>query len=533
MSWLNRVQIWFALLFEYPALRRVYLSHKADGFFDYGTMPRSFKHMDEHEAHAQLMTMRRQPRDGPFASTLRFKQDGAVLPTYLPVEQGAASTLGAVSLAAADLYEARTGRPQEVVVKQTASGLMTASYLYFYAQPSGEWRGCHGFDATMNAEGSVKPHRKAYTCADGRSIFLHGGFPKLKKGITDFLDCECTVEAIGAKTALWKADKLEAAMQRKGLCATMCRTPHEWRASPQGKAVLQLPPLVFQRRHGGGGTQRALPSRAARPLSDVVVLDFSHVIASPVVGRTLADHGATVIKVVSQDRPRRELFDTETNHGKSPLTVELTTAAGRKRLWNLLGAADVLIDGFAFGVLAKYGFSPEAVLARCPHLVYLKSSCFGHVGPLSHGKGFQQNANFATGVASVADEGLLGYQLVSQIDYATGFLGAYGVILALIDRQLAAKEGRPFGGCVVYASLCQTATWMALLGAGCPSFPSYISRLTKLLFTSDAKAVSVEDVTYLPLSAAVDMSITPAKRHGMERWWPDDAPTEDLVPLKK
>ena len=54
------------------------------------------------------------------------------------------------------------------------------------------------------------------------------------------------------------------------------------------------------------------------------------------------------------------------------------------------------------------------MLNRCPHLVYLKVSCFGHVGPLAHGKGFQQNANFATGVASVEDENLLGYQLVSQ-----------------------------------------------------------------------------------------------------------------------
>ena len=534
LSWIKRLQIWFTLILEYPALRRVFLSHKTDGFFDYGTMPRSFQHMSEHEAHQQLMAMRRQPRDGPFASTLEFRQDGAVLPTYLPVEQGAASSLGAVSLAAADLYEARTGRAQNLVVKQTASGLMTASYLYFYAQPSGEWRGTHGFDATMNAEGSVKPHRKAYPCADGRHIFLHGGFPKLKKGITDFLGCACTVEAIGAKTMEWEAEKLETAMQRKGLCATMCRTPHEWRQSPQGKAVLGLPPLVFAPRTGArGGERRALPARAARPLSDVIVIDFSHVIASPVVGRTLADHGATVIKVVSQERPRRELFDTETNHGKSPLTVELSTAEGRQRLWDLLGAADVLLDGFAFGALAKHGFTQQAVLKRCPHLVYLKVSCFGHVGPLSLGKGFQQNANFATGVASVADEGLLGYQLVSQIDYATGFLGAYGVILALIDRQLAAKEGRSWGGTVVYASLCQTATWMALLGATCPSLLSYVSRVTKLLFCSDKKAVTVGDLTYLPLSAAVEMPITPAKRHGMERWWPDDAPTEDLVPLKK
>lgn len=437
------------------------------------------------------------------------------------------------SLAAADLYELRTGRPQDLVVKQTASGLMTASYLYFFAQPSAQWGGCHGFDQTMAAEGTVKPQRKAYLCGDGRHIFLHGGFPKLKKGITDFLKCECTVDQISAKCLEWDAERLETAMQAKGLCATMCRTPMEWRESRQGKAVLELPPLVFAPRRGGRRNTRPLPERAARPLSDVMVIDFSHVIASPVVGRTLADHGANVIKVVSQDRPRRELFDAETNHGKQPLTVELTTAEGKQRLWDLLAAADVLIDGFAFGVLDKYGFSREAVLRRCPHLIYLKSSCFGHVGPLWRGKGFQQNANFATGVASVADESLLGYQLVSQIDYATGFLGAYGVILALIDRQLAAREGRPFAGTVVYASLCQTATWMALLGAACPSFFSYISRVSKLLWSSDSKAVTIEDLTYMPLSAAVEMPITPAKRHGFERWWPDDAPTEDLVPLKK
>ena len=76
------------------------------------------------------------------------------------------------------------------------------------------------------------------------------------------------------------------------------------------------------------------------------------------------------------------------------------------------------------GTLERFGFSKRAVLRRNPHLVYLDVSCFGHVGPLAHGKGFQQNANFATGVATVDDESLMGYQLVSQIDYATGFLGA-------------------------------------------------------------------------------------------------------------
>ena len=128
------------------------------------------------------------------------------------------------------------------------------------------------------------------------------------------------------------------------------------------------------------------------------------------------------------------MFDCETNHGKRVLTLELGTEQGRARLWELLRVADVLIDGFANGALSRFGFPIDEVLARNPQLVYLDLSCFGHVGPLAHGKGFQQNANFAAGVAGIADEELLAYQLVSQVDYATGFLGAYGVVLGLLER---------------------------------------------------------------------------------------------------
>ena len=174
----KRLSIWATLLLEYPQVLSVYKRHRAEGFFAFGAKPPRFSDLSAHEATTRLLAMRR-PMPGArngFGSTLRFKADGAVLPTYLPVEEGAAAALGALSLAAADLYELRTGRAQEVVVSQTAAGLMTASYLYFYAQPSGEWDGCHGFDQTMAAEGSVKPQRKAYECKDGRHIFLHGGF---------------------------------------------------------------------------------------------------------------------------------------------------------------------------------------------------------------------------------------------------------------------------------------------------------------------------------------------------------------------
>ena len=214
--------------------------------------------------------------------------------------------------------------------------------------------------------------------------------------------------------------------------------------------------------------------------------------------------------------------------------MELSTPEGKQRLWDLLKVADVVIDGFAGAALARWGFAKDEVLSKCPHLVYLNLTCFGHEGPLAHGKGFQQNANFAAGVAGIEDEELLGYQLVSQIDYATGFLGAYGVILALIERQTAAKAGKALkSGAVVHTSLVQAAMWMAQFGARAPGRLEWLQRVTRLLWFSDQRSTRVGDLTYLPPGSAVRMSITPPSRHGFERWWPDDAPTDDLVVAKK
>ena len=227
------------------------------------------------------------------------------------------------------------------------------------------------------------------------------------------------------------------------------------------------------------------------------------------------------------------MFDCETNHGKRTLCVELSTESGKQKLWDLLKVADVVIDGFANQALSRKGFSMEEVLRRNPHLVYLDLTCFGHVGPLSHGKGFQQNANFAAGVAGIEDEELLGYQLVSQIDYCTGYIGAYAVILGLIERQQAALQGKATAGVVAHTSLCQAAMWMAKLGARAPTRLEWLSRVTRLLWWSDRRSQTVSDLTYIPPSAAVRMSITPPQRHCFERWWPDDAPTDDLVVAPK
>ena len=71
----------------------------------------------------------------------------------------------------------------------------------------------------------------------------------------------------------------------KGTAATKCRTPMEWRASDQGKVMAQHPPVALEpTARSIAGIPHLLPAKAARPLSDVIVVDFSHVIASPSLG---------------------------------------------------------------------------------------------------------------------------------------------------------------------------------------------------------------------------------------------------------
>ena len=101
-DFLKRLGLWFTLIVEYPHVRKVFSSHRREGYFQYGELPKSFKLLGDHAATKQLLAMRRQPRNSAFTSEMEFIADGPVLPTYLPVEEGAAAALGAAALAAAD-----------------------------------------------------------------------------------------------------------------------------------------------------------------------------------------------------------------------------------------------------------------------------------------------------------------------------------------------------------------------------------------------------------------------------------------------
>jgi CoA:oxalate CoA-transferase len=127
------------------------------------------------------------------------------------------------------------------------------------------------------------------------------------------------------------------------------------------------------------------------PLAGVRVLDLSQVIAGPLCGRVLADLGADVIKIEAPhgDRTREVLplvngqsqYYTHMNAGKRGVGVDLRTDAGAALVARLAEHADVFVENFRPGVLARLGLGPDDLLARNPRLVYCSITGWGQDGP--------------------------------------------------------------------------------------------------------------------------------------------------------
>jgi crotonobetainyl-CoA:carnitine CoA-transferase CaiB-like acyl-CoA transferase len=151
-------------------------------------------------------------------------------------------------------------------------------------------------------------------------------------------------------------------------------------------------------------------------LSGVVVLDLSRVLAGPYCGQILADFGATVVKVenprdpdVSRGFPPyvragdQELsgYYAQYNRGKLTITLDLATVGGRRALTDLVARADILIENFRPGTMAKLGVGHETLAAANPRLVYTAISGYGQTGSRSRRPAFDSTAQAAGGLWSM------------------------------------------------------------------------------------------------------------------------------------
>ena len=241
----------------------------------------------------------------------------------------------------------------------------------------------------------------------------------------------------------------------------MVRTPEEWDASEQGRLLASRPPVEVIKI--ADSPPEPMPAGGDAPLAGVRVLDLTRVLAGPTCARTLAQYGADVLYLASPNLPASTGFIPDTNHGKLSAWLDLQTDAGRAKLRELMRSADVFSQGYRTGAMEKMGFGPAEAAAIRPGVVYTSINCYGHEGPWRGRAGWEQLAQTVTGMAHVHG-GAAGPQLQpgAVTDYTTGFLAAFGSLVALQRRAL-------YGGSyLVRVSLCQTGMWVRGLGIGGP-----------------------------------------------------------------
>jgi crotonobetainyl-CoA:carnitine CoA-transferase CaiB-like acyl-CoA transferase len=167
----------------------------------------------------------------------------------------------------------------------------------------------------------------------------------------------------------------------------------------------------------------------------VKVLDLCIILAGPTSARTLAEFGADVIKVDSPHRPA-VAFHNDINRGKRSILIDLKTSAGLEVFWRLVDRADVVVQNFRNGVAERLGIGYEAVRARRPDIVYASLNTYGQTGPYAGRPGHEQIAQAATGMQErYGGDGRPMLAPFAVNDYGTGFMGAYGIALALLHRR--------------------------------------------------------------------------------------------------
>ena len=367
-----------------------------------------------------------------------------ILPTPFRIGETASASLAAVGLAVSDLWELRTGHGQEVRVdsRQATASLRSAKYLAVDGTPVAAER---------------TPVMGVYPAKNGRWSYLHCNFPNHRDAALGVLGVEEDREAVRRTVAQWDALELEEAIIAAKGAGGMVRSMAEWAQHPQSAAVASLPLLEIDRI--GDAPPEPLPG-GDRPLSGIRVLDLTRVLAGPTCARTLAEHGADVMKISGPHLPFSPSQELDTGHGKLSAHIDLREPSQVETLRGLVSQADVFSQGYRPGTLASRGLSPQQLAELRPGIVYVSLSAFGRVGPWAERRGFDTVVQTVSGITHRQGELFPGaepgpqFYPVSAIDYLTGYLMAFGALVALARR---AREG---GSWLVRASLAQTGRWL-------------------------------------------------------------------------
>ena len=187
-------------------------------------------------------------------------------------------------------------------------------------------------------------------------------------------------------------------------------------------------------------------------LNGLLVLDLSRVLAGPYGTQLLADLGARVVKV---EAPRgddtrgwgppfagdQSAYFLSVNRGKESVAIDLKKPDGAALVRRLAARADVLVENFKVGDLARYGLDPASLAEVNPGLIYASITGYGSRGPRAHEPGYDAALQAVTGLMAMTgdpDGGPVKLG-VAWVDVLTGLHAAVAILAALHER---ARTGR-------------------------------------------------------------------------------------------
>ena len=187
------------------------------------------------------------------------------------------------------------------------------------------------------------------------------------------------------------------------------------------------------------------------PLAGLKVVELARILAGPWAGQTLADMGADVIKVeapsgddtrkwgppfLDHDGETSAAYFHSCNRGKSSVVIDFRTDEGQAELRALIADADILIENFKVGGLAKYGLDYATLKDEFPQLIYCSITGFGQTGPYAHRAGYDYIIQGMSGLMSVTGEpdGQPQKVGVAVTDIFTGLYASNAIMAAVIQR---------------------------------------------------------------------------------------------------
>ncbi len=380
---------------------------------------------------------------------INFQNDDPIVGSRHRYGAASASVIAAEAAGIATIWNMRSGRGQDISIdlyRAAIPGLRTSSHIY----QNGHYLHYNRDPAEAQNFFLTKDNRRIYvlrTAAYGANLV----------GLLGFLKCENSTASIEAAIAKWHSEDLEEEMAHQKLVGAIARTREEWLHHPQGNYLNSLPP-VYVEKIGDSEPEPFEP--AARPLSDIRVLDMSHVLAGPISARVLAEQGADVLHISAPLYPDDFRVAMDTGFGKRNAYVDLGRNSDLDELKRLICEGDIFVQSFRPGSLAKRGLSPEDLAALRPGTIYVSISAYGNQGPWKSRGGFEPVGQTTTGLAIAEgshDEPILAPTFTLN-DYLAAYLASAGAVAALVRR---AREG---GSYHVQVSLARCSMWVQELG---------------------------------------------------------------------